>query len=117
MKILKVDAAYIIESLRLRTEALITTINNEVNRIAEEELVAKQQELDVRVNHAQYVQNLESLVKELTQENAGLAAKVGAKEVVKTMKKRSPKPKVTAPWGLKKDGTPKKRPGRKTGDF
>lgn len=117
MKILKVDAAYMIESLRLRTESLINIINSEVDRVAEEEAAARQQAQDVRVNHAQYVSNLESLVKELTQENASLAEKVGVKEVVKSMKKRGTNPKVKAPWGLKKDGTPKQRPGRKTGDF
>lgn len=26
--------------------------------------------------------------------------------------KQAPAPKLDAPWGLKKDGTPKKRPGR-----
>ena len=33
--------------------------------------------------------------------------------VLKQKSKRDRKPKVVAPWGLKKDGTPKQQPGRK----
>ena len=32
-------------------------------------------------------------------------------------KKKSRPAKAKAPWGYKKDGTPKKRPGRAPGDF
>lgn len=108
MRLLKVDAAYMIESLRLRTESIVNLINAEVGRIAAEEAASAQ----VKVDQAKYVSNLESLVKELTQENAALAEAANT-HPIPTPKKRARKAKVEAPWGYKKDGTPKQRPGRK----
>jgi len=108
MRLLKIDALYMIEALRLRTESLVNIINSEIENVAQEEARAKQ----VQVDQATYTKNLESLVKELTQENAALAEAANT-HPIPLPKKRARKEKVEAPWGYKKDGTPKQRPGRK----
>ena len=118
MNLLKIDAEYIIASLRLRTQAIIDTINEELKEIDDGRVEAEK----AQVNHATYVRNLETLVQELTDENAKLASAAIAKpqtnpapktKAVTMRKKRGRTAKAEAPWGYKKDGTPKQRPGRK----
>lgn len=99
MKATEADLAFTIEALRMRTIAMIGGIEQEILALRHEKMVQEAPKVDT------YVQNLEALVKELTQENAELYGKV--------MFPR--KQAKVAPYGYKKDGSPKKKPGRASG--
>ena len=100
MKATEADLAFTIEALRMRTTAMIGGIEQEILALRHEKMIQEAPKVDT------YVQNLEALVKELTQENAELFAKVRLSKV-------PDKKKIL--WGVKKDGTPKKKPGRSRG--
>lgn len=108
MKLHVTDAKYVIEALRLRTECLIDVIEQEIENFEQVDSF----KTEVQVEPDTYTKNLESLVKELTKENAALAEAANT-HPIPAPKKRTRKAEVEAPWGYKKDGTPKQRPGRK----
>jgi len=87
------QAALFHELLRTSTEDVLEQITESIGELAtQDHLVEKASE--------NYVINLENKVKELEK---ALNEKPAAK----------PAAKVNAPYGYKKDGTPKARPGRK----
>ena len=111
LKLSPAEIAFAIDSIRNQAASLIDKLTEAGSSLMD------QMEADDQppaVEQDKYVQNLESLVRELTQENASLANK---KVAPKVAKKRGRPAKEKAPWGYKKDGTPKKRPGRPVGDF
>lgn len=110
------ELAFAISSIKKCSEELIDRLSYAGGLLADE------MEQEANQSDPEYVQNLESLVKELTDENAKLASAAIAKpqtnpapktNVVRMRKKRERTAKAEAPWGYKKDGTPKQRPGRK----
>jgi hypothetical protein len=79
-------------------------------------------ELDIAVTGEEMSQAVkENYVTNLENENKALRAQIDAKNLasdpaaLKPRKKMGRPAKPKAPWGYKKDGTPKKRPGRAPG--
>ena len=104
LELSKAEALLAFELFKANTDALLEQIMDKV----EAEVTNDSMVQTAREN---YVANLEKEVERLSAQNAAMAT---APAVTKPAKKKA-KPK--APWGYKKDGTPKKRPGRAPGDF
>ena len=102
IEILNADINYVLEAIRMRGHALADQIAGQVLRAQKAEEAAK-----VRQALAQAEESPWSV--SVTDDNKMVAE-------IKAPKKRGRPAKKTdaAPWGVKKDGTPKKRPGRKT---
>lgn len=103
LQLSKAEALLAFELFKANTDALLEQIMDKVDEdVTQENMIHAASE--------NYVANLEKEVERLSAENEGLKV---APPVTKPAKKVAHKPK--APWGYKKDGTPKKRPGRATG--
>ncbi len=103
----KAEALLYMEMIKRNTNDLLEQLANELDiAVTGEEMNQAAKE--------NYVANLENENKALrTMMNAEVSDQPEAKPAKK--KGRPAKPK--APWGYKKDGTPKKRPGRAPGAF
>ena len=106
--ILKADLSYVIEAIRMRGYAIAEQVASQALRQDHAEIIEKQEQEPAPWNIS------------VTTNGEMVAEKKPAK---KTAKKRGRTPKKTrtpllrtpeAPYGLKKDGTPRGRPGRKT---
>lgn len=106
--ILKADLSYVIEAVRMRGYAIAEQVASQALRQDQAEIMAKQAQEPAPWNIS------------VTTSGEMVAQKKPAK---KTAKKRVRPAKKTrtpllrtpeAPFGLKKDGTPRGRPGRKT---
>lgn len=103
----KGEALLYIEMIKRSNEELLAQISEKL-----EESVT-QQEM-VQAARQNYIANLESENKAL---RTMLNAEVSDQPEAKPAKKKGRTAKPKAPWGYKKDGTPKKRPGRAPGAF
>lgn len=107
LELTKAEALLYMEMIKRNTREMLEQIAEKMD----EEVTREEVALAARSN---YVTNLENEVKNLrTQIDAKNIAsesnKIYGKPKVKTAKK------IDAPWGLKKDGTPKKKPGGRPG--
>lgn len=103
----KAEALLYMEMIKRNTNDLLEQLANELD------IAVTGEEMSQAVKE-NYVTNLENENKALrTMMNAEVSDQPEAKPAKK--KGRAAKPK--APWGYKKDGTPKKRPGRAPGAF
>ena len=101
----KAEALLYMEMIKRNGNELIEQIGEQLD----EQVTHEEMAMAVKDN---YVANLENENKSLrTMMNAEVSDQPEAKPAKK--KGRPAKPK--APWGYKKDGTPKKRPGRQAG--
>lgn len=101
----KGEALLYIEMIKRNNEELLAQISEKL-----EESVAEQEMMQAASHY--YVANLESENKALrNMMNAEVSDQPEAKPAKKKVRPAKPK----APWGYKKDGTPKKRPGRQAG--
>jgi hypothetical protein len=104
----KGEALLYIEMIKRSNEELLSQISEKLDESV------TQQEMVQAARH-NYIANLEGEV------NA-LRAQIDAKNLASDPaalkpRKKAVKLKPKAPWGYKKDGTPKKRPGRAPGAF
>lgn len=107
LEMTRAEALLAFELFKENTDALLEQIMNAVD---EENT---QQEMQ-RVARKNYVLNLESEVEKLENEVSALKALIDSQNLTSDSKGFKPREKkVDAPYGLKKDGTPKARPGRK----
>lgn len=108
LELSKAEALLAFELFKANTDALLEQIMDKVDaEVTNDSMVQTARE--------NYVANLEAEVK-------NLQALIDAKNIASESNKIYGKPakkktKPKAPWGYKKDGTPKKRPGRAPGDF
>lgn len=85
----------------------------------DQEMTHEHMKHEARKNYQTNVENEAKKVAGLEAEISSLRAQLDAKNLaaksntIKTRKTRAIKP--FAPWGLKKDGTPKKKPGGRAG--
>ena len=102
--ILKADLSYVIEAIRMRGYAIAEQVANQALRQDQAEIMAKQEQEPAPWNIS------------VTTSGEMVAEKKPAKKRGRTAKKtRTPLLRTPeAPFGLKKDGTPRGRPGRKT---
>lgn len=103
----KGEALLYIEMIKRNNQELLSQIGEKL-----EDSVTQQEMMQAASQN--YVANLEN-------ENQALRAQIDAKNLasdpagLKPRKKMGRPAKPKAPWGYKKDGTPKKRPGRAPG--
>jgi hypothetical protein len=115
LELTKAEALLYMEMIKRNTGEMLEQIAEELDEAVthEEMKMAAQENYKANLeNEAKKVVDLEAELKKLrTKLDAqNLSAK---SNTVKTRKPRALKP--TAPWGYKKDGTPKQRPGRTPG--
>lgn len=105
--ITRAEALLIIELVNKSTQDLINTLLISVEEASDKEQVAKAAKQNYVVNLENEVKTLKSLLdaKSLMPEMGQLKT-IPPKKMVLVRRK--------ARWGLKKDGTPKAKPGRKT---
>ena len=107
LEMTRAEALLAFELFKENTDALLEQIMNAV----EEENTQQEMRSVARKN---YVLNLESEVEKLENEVSALKALIDSQNLASDSKGFKPREKkVDAPYGLKKDGTPKARPGRK----
>ena len=94
--ILKADLSYVIEAIRMRGYAIAEQVESQALRQDHAEIIEKQEQEPAPWNIS------------VTTSGEMVAEK---KPAAKPAKKRAPK--KAAPFGLKKDGTPRAKPGRK----
>ena len=116
LKMSPAEIAFAVESIREYANNLMTRLSETGLAIVEKQEFEKQRGAQEEKAGKEYVNHLESLVHAMQEENKKLASAAVAKPKA-APKKRGRPAKAKAPWGYKKDGTPKKRPGRKVGDF
>ena len=107
INILKSDINYVIEAIRMRGYAI-------AEQIASQATEADQNETNLQ--HQRDKAKMEELQKEFDKMPWNVTVSEGGNIIAeqKPAKKRSRPSKKAAPFGLKKDGTPKSKPGRKT---
>lgn len=115
LELTKAEALLAFELIKENADNLLEQIINAVDEEATAETMKLEARKNYRINienEAQKVPALEARIKELVAliDSHTLAAK---SNTIKTRKTRALKP--DAPWGYKKDGTPKKKPGGKVG--
>jgi len=103
----KGEALLYIEMIKRSNEELLSQISEKLDESV------TQQEMVQAARH-NYIANLENEVKAL---RTMMNAEVSNQPKVKPANKKGRPAKPKAPWGYKKDGTPKKRPGRAPGAF
>jgi len=103
----KAEALLYMEMIKRNTNDLLEQLSDELDiAVTGEEMSQAAKE--------NYVANLE---KENQALRTMLNAEVSDQPEAKPAKKKGRPAKPKAPWGYKKDGTPKKRPGRAPGAF
>lgn len=114
VELTKAEALLYMELIRHNTDELLEQIaeglDEEVTR-AEMEIAAQENYMANLKNEAKKASYLEDEVKQLR-------ARIDAQHLAakpNTFKTRAKRLKPAAPWGYKKDGTPKQRPGRAPG--
>lgn len=111
----KAEALLYMEMIKHNTREMLEQIAEKMD----EEVTREEMELAARENYTANLEKEAESAVELRKEVQNLRAQLDAKNLaapsntVKTRKKRALK--VEAPWGYKKDGTPKKKPGIKAG--
>jgi DNA-binding protein H-NS len=103
----KGEALLYMEMIRRNSQKLLAQIGDKLEQSVTE------QEMMQAARH-NYIANLENENKAL---RTMMNAEVSDQPEVKPAKKKGRTAKPKAPWGYKKDGTPKKRPGRAPGAF
>ena len=98
--ILKADLSYVIEAIRMRGYAIAEQVASQALRQDHAEVIEKQVQEDPEPWNISVTTNGEMVAEK--------------KPAAKPAKKRGRPSKKAAPFGLKKDGTPKAKPGRKT---
>lgn len=93
------DYEFIVEAIKLRTTAILESMS---------------MQYDSQIIAANTAPDIEQQRKEINEEMAKWEMKQEGNKVTATLKPKISKSKV-APYGYKKDGTPKKRPGRQAG--
>jgi hypothetical protein len=89
LTIQEADYGFVVEAIKLRTTSMLQSLDNQVVRQKQAEEAAEHQ-----------------------RKQAAKAAIVEPWETEQEEQKTIVKRRINAPYGLKKDGTPKKRPGR-----
>jgi len=99
LTIQEADYGFVVEAIKLRTTSMLQSLDNQVSRQKEEaSLVALRKQAFTEAGEEPWeAEQQEEKIVASMKENARFAV---------------PRGKVRAPYGLKKDGTPKKRPGR-----
>ena len=101
------DYPFIVESIKLRTTAILEAMSMQYDS----------QVLAANTSFAEQRQKVNDAInEEFKKELSEWKIEQEGNKVVATHKPSKRKTKA-APWGYKKDGTPKKRPGRPVGDF
>ena len=97
IEILNADISYVLEAIRMRGHALADQIAGQVLRAQQAEQAATARQAAMQTDESPWT------------------VSVTDDKIVASIKpkKRRAKKTAAAPWGLKKDGTPKQRPGRK----
>jgi DNA-binding protein H-NS len=101
----KGEALLYIEMIKRNNQELLSQIGDKL-----EDSVTQQEMMQAASQN--YVANLENENRAL---RTMMNAEVSDQPEVKPAKKKGRPAKPKAPWGYKKDGTPKKRPGRAPG--
>ena len=99
LELTRAEALLAFELIKHNAECICDQILDAVNSEVNEEELQRAAQRNYVINLEEEVKNLRAMIdsKNLASDPAGLKPKAK---------------KVDAPWGLKKDGTPKKRPGR-----
>ena len=115
IELTKAEALLYMEMIKRNTREMLEQIAEKMDEVVTHEemrIAARENYVTNLENEAKKVVHLEDEVKQLRAriDAQHLAAK---SNTLKTRKARALK--VDAPWGLKKDGTPKKKPGGRAG--
>jgi transcriptional regulator len=99
LTIQEADYGFVVEAIKLRTTSMLESLDNQVARQQEEaKLIELRKQAFTEAGEEPWeVEHQEEKIIASMKENSRTAV---------------PRSKVRAPYGLKKDGTPKKRPGR-----
>lgn len=101
------DYEFIVEAIKLRTTAILEAMSMQYDS----QIMAANTAPDIAQQRKEIN---EAIQKEFNKELAEWEMRQEGNKVVATHKPKISKSKV-APYGYKKDGTPKKRPGRQAG--
>jgi hypothetical protein len=107
VELTKAEALLYMEMIRRNTEQLLEQITQGLD----EEITRSEMEVAAQENYMTNLKNEASKV-------AALEAEIKWLQEIKVEQMTGRKPrtqKPSAPWGYKKDGTPKQRPGRSVG--
>lgn len=112
VELTKAEALLYMEMIKRNTRELLEQIAEELD----EAVTRAEMEMAAQENYQANLEKEASKVEDLEIEVQQLRARIDAQNLSaksNTIKTRKPRAlKVDAPWGYKKDGTPKKRPGR-----
>jgi len=114
LQLTKAEALLAYELFKQNNDELLEQIMNNVD----EEMTREHMKHEARKNYQTNVENEAKKVAGLEAEVQALKAQLDAKNLAaksNTLKTRVNKLKPVAPWGYKKDGTPKKKPGGRPG--
>lgn len=112
LELTKAEALLYMEMIKRNTREMLEQIAEKMD----EEVTQEEMRIAAREN---YIANLEKeahKVSDMEAEIHQLRAKIDATNLASKTNTFKPRAKkIDAPWGLKKDGTPKKKPGSKAG--
>jgi len=114
LELTKAEALLAYELFKQNNEALLEQIMQNVD----EKMTREHMQHEARKNYQTNVENEAKKVAGLEAEIQALKAQLDAKNLAaksNTFKPRAKRLKPVAPWGYKKDGTPKKKPGIQAG--
>ena len=101
------DYEFIVEAIKLRTTAILEAISMQYDS----QMIAANTAPDIAQQRKEINEEIQS---QFEKELAEWELKQEGNQVTATLKPKTRKSKA-APYGYKKDGTPKKRPGRPSG--
>ena len=114
LELTKAEALLYMEMLKRNTREMLEQISESMD----ESMTREEMEMAAKENYMTNLKNEADKVADLEIEVQQLRARIDATNLAaksNTFKTRASRLKPTAPWGVKKDGTPKKRPGRAVG--
>lgn len=114
IELTKAEALLYMEMLRRNTREMLDQITENMDEV----MTSEHMKHEARKNYQINVENEAKKVAGLEAEVQQLRAQIDAHNLAaksNTIKTSAKRLKPVAPWGVKKDGTPKKRPGRAPG--
>lgn len=114
LELTKAEALLAYELFKQNNDELLQQIMQNVD----DEMTHEHMKHEARKNYQTNVENEAKKVAGLEAEIQSLRAQIDAHNLAaksNTFKPRAKRIQPVAPWGVKKDGTPKKRPGRAVG--
>ena len=105
LTIQEADYGFVVEAIKLRTTSMLESFDRQVDSQRMSSMSKVELEKAKHEVHVEVQKEFEKALNEWEIEQQG-------NKVTATHK---PKRKINAPYGLKKDGTPKKRPGPQVG--